>query len=101
MPTVEENFAAAEQAYLANVPPFLSVSQCQAFIRACAQMSILLPKRSGTQQSDVWHNPELILQQQHRAEEWLQANGGSSALASDARNRVANVVRVDLRNSRY
>jgi len=91
----------AQQAYLDNAPPFASITQCENYIRACAQLLMLVPTTSGSREGNVGFDVQLISKQHDKAEEWRQANGGGSAAGTAANsNQPSRIVRASLRNFR-
>jgi hypothetical protein len=96
MPTIAEHLANATDAYLANVPPFLTVAQCRAFISACAKLIALTPSMSGNREGSVQFDLRVLAQQQTDAQQWLDNHGGAASTVAAA----PRVTYADFRNVR-
>jgi len=94
MPTIAEHLATATDDYLSNVPPFLTVTQCRAFIGACAKLIMLTPSMSGTREGQTQFNIESLQKQQDAAQQWLDNNGGTPA-PTDASSSAPRVTYAD------
>lgn len=91
----------AQTAYLANVPPFTSVAQAAAFIGAASQLLMLLPSTSGSREGNIGFDVALIARERLSATAWLEAHGGSAAVAGAAiPSAVPSVTRASFRNFR-
>ncbi|HEV7301591.1 MAG TPA: hypothetical protein VGN72_19660 [Tepidisphaeraceae bacterium] len=87
---VAAELLAAQEAYLANVPPWRTVARASAFIGAASKLLVLMPTTSGSREGNVSFNLELIQKQYDDATEWLEANGGGGGAGDNAVGTAAN-----------
>ncbi len=87
------SMAAIRHEYADTAEPWLSVEQCQRFIRACAILIMRLQAESGSREGNVKYLVGELTKQQEAARQWLTANGGAPSP-----QRV--VVRPDFSNCR-
>ena len=81
--------------YADTAEPWLSVEQCQRFLRACSILIMRLPAESASREGSFKYEIGELTKQQVAARQWLAANGGASAPSPQ---RV--VIRPDFSNSR-